>query len=146
MRDAVAGELPRADALIMAAAPADFRPVSVEPQKIKKSASGAPAIELTQTDDILQSTIGLRKPGSVIVGFALETENLTQNGTEKLRKKSLDLIVANSAVEPGSGFGGDTNRVTFITRDGASDETPLMQKAGIADLILDRVRELMNGR
>ncbi len=146
MRDAVASALPEADALIMAAAPADFRPSSIVRQKMKKTSDSAPTIELTQTDDILQSTIALRKPGAVIVGFALETENLEQNSAAKLMKKSLDMIVANSAVDPGSGFGGDTNQVTFMLPDGSSEKTPLMQKAEIADLILDRVAALMNGR
>jgi len=147
MRDAVSAALSGADALIMAAAPADFRPTSIAPQKLKKSgAESAPTISLTKTDDILKSTLASRPQGCVVVGFALETENLLQNGKAKLEQKSLDLIVANSAVEEGAGFGGDTNRVILIGRDGAKEEIPLMKKAELAEVILDRVEALMNGR
>ena len=147
MRDAVAAELESADVLIMAAAPADFRPARVAPQKIKKGTSSeAPTLELAPTDDILMSTIKSRKSGAVIVGFALETEDLVDHGREKLDKKSLDMIVANSAVEADAGFGADTNRVTIITRNGQPEEIPLMHKTELADVILDRVENLLNGR
>jgi phosphopantothenoylcysteine decarboxylase/phosphopantothenate--cysteine ligase len=147
MGKAVATELPETDVLIMAAAPADFRPARVAPQKIKKGRdSTAPVIELAQTDDILQSTIASRKHGAVIVGFALETEDVLRHGREKLEKKKLDMIVANSAVEKGAGFGVDTNRVTIISGNGEAEEIPLMQKTELADIILDRVEKLLNGR
>jgi phosphopantothenoylcysteine decarboxylase/phosphopantothenate--cysteine ligase len=147
MGKAVATELPETDVLIMAAAPADFRPARVAPQKIKKGRdSTAPVIELAQTDDILQSTIASRKQGAVIVGFALETEDVLRHGREKLEKKKLDMIVANSAVEKGAGFGVDTNRVTIISGNGEAEEIPLMQKTELADIILDRVEKLLNGR
>jgi phosphopantothenoylcysteine decarboxylase/phosphopantothenate--cysteine ligase len=147
MGKAVATELPDTDVLIMAAAPADFRPMQIAPQKIKKGkGSTAPVIELAQTDDILQSTITSRKQGAVIVGFALETEDVLRFGREKLEKKKLDMIVANSAVEKGAGFGVDTNRVTIISGNGEAEEIPLMQKTELADIILDRVEKLLNGR
>lgn len=147
MRKAVATELPGADVLIMAAAPADFRPARIAPQKIKKGkGTTAPTIELAPTDDILQSTVDARKKGAVIVGFALETEDVLRQGREKLENKKLDLIVANSAVEEGAGFGVDTNRVTIISRNGEPEEIPLMQKTELADIILDRVENLLNGR
>jgi phosphopantothenoylcysteine decarboxylase/phosphopantothenate--cysteine ligase len=147
MGKAVATELPDTDVLIMAAAPADFRPARVAPQKIKKGRdSTAPVLELAQTDDILQSTITSRKQGAVIVGFALETEDVLRFGREKLEKKKLDMIVANSAVEKGAGFGVDTNRVTIISGNGEAEEIPLMQKTELADIILDRVEKLLNGR
>ena len=147
MRNAVATELPDTDVLIMAAAPADFRPAQIAPQKIKKGkGTTAPVIELAQTDDILQSTIDSRKKGAVIIGFALETEDVLRYGREKLEKKKLDMIVANSAVEKGAGFGGDTNRVTLISENGENEEIPLMQKTELADIILDRVEKLLNGR
>lgn len=147
MRKAVATELPRADVLIMAAAPADFRPARIAPQKIKKGkGTTAPTIELAPTDDILQSTVDARKKGAVIVGFALETEDVLRHGREKLENKKLDMIVANSAVEEGAGFGVDTNRVTIISRNGEPEEIPLMQKTELADIILDRVENLLNGR
>ncbi|MEO8576360.1 MAG: phosphopantothenoylcysteine decarboxylase, partial [Gemmatimonadales bacterium] len=136
-----------ADALIMAAAPADYRPANVASQKMKKaSGTDVPTIELTQTEDILKSTLAARPKGAVVVGFALETENLLENGKAKLEQKSLDLIVANSAVEEGAGFGGDTNRVTIIGRNGVNEEIALMKKTELADIILDRVESLLNGR
>jgi phosphopantothenoylcysteine decarboxylase/phosphopantothenate--cysteine ligase len=146
MRDAVAASLVDADALVMAAAPADFRPVSAASQKIKKSQdSSVPTIELTQTADILKSTMSARKEGCVVVGFALETENVVANAKLKLDQKSLDLIVANNASEEGAGFGGDTNRVTLIGKSG-SEEIPMMKKTELADIILDRIELLLDGR
>jgi phosphopantothenoylcysteine decarboxylase / phosphopantothenate---cysteine ligase len=146
MRDAVAASIGDADALIMAAAPADFRPVTSAPQKIKKTqGASAPTIELTQTADILKSTVSARKKGCVVVGFALETENVLENAKIKLDQKSLDLIVANNASEEGAGFGGDTNRVTLIGRSG-NEEVPMMKKTELADIILDRIELLLDGR
>ena len=149
MRDAVASALPGADALIMAAAPADYRPASAAIQKIKKPKDGSTptrTIDLVETDDILASTIELRPPGCVVVGFALETENLLTNSEAKLKQKQLDLIVANDATEPGAGFGTPTNRVTLLGRDGSRDDFPLMSKAEVADVLLDRVETLLSGR
>ena len=147
MGDAVAMALQSADALVMAAAPADFRPASLADQKIKKDGDASPpAIELTPTRDILKSTLSARRNGCVVVGFALETENLLENAESKLEQKSLDLIVANSAVEEGAGFGGDTNRVIILGRGGSREDVPLMQKSALADVILDRVEALLNGR
>jgi len=148
MHDAVAECLPAAEVLLMAAAPADFRPTTSGSQKIKKArgASQAPVIELTHTEDILKSTLSARRNGCVAVGFALETENLLANAMTKLEEKSLDLIVANSAVEEGAGFGGDTNRVTLLARNGTREDVPLMQKTDVAELILDRVESLLNER
>jgi len=145
MRDAVASSLSDADVLIMAAAPADFRPSDSRNQKIKKD-GGTPSIELTPTDDILAVTAASRKKGAVIVGFALETEDLIEHAKSKLEKKNLDMIVANNAAEAGAGFRVSTNRVTLITRDGQTEEIPLMQKTELAELILDRVEQLLNGR
>ncbi len=147
MRDAVAQNLPSTDVLIMAAAPADFRPSSPASQKMKKGKSSeSGAIQLTQTDDILKSTIANRKPGSVVVGFALETENLLANSSSKLDGKQLDMIIANSAVEKGAGFGGDTNRVTILSRGGGREDIALMSKTELADVILDRIEALIDGR
>ncbi len=133
--------LGKADVLIMAAAPADYRPSKVAPSKIKKGKS-APALDLEQTTDILRSTIGKRKKGAVVVGFALETDDALENGRAKLRDKSLDLIVVNDATEAGAGFSVDTNRVTLISRDGKTEALPLLSKADVADAILDRVEQL----
>jgi len=145
MRGAVARELPSADVLIMAAAPADFRASEVAGQKIKKSARPG-VVELSPTPDILASTIDARRDGSVVVGFALETEDVIAHGREKLERKQLDLIVVNDATEAGAGFGVDTNRVTLLARDGADEQLPLMPKRELADVILDRVVRLLNGR
>jgi len=145
MRDAVASALPGADVLIMAAAPADFRPSNQAASKIKKGEKIS-SIELSPTDDILAGTIKSRKKNAVIVGFALETEDLVKNAKSKLEKKNLDMIVANNAAEEGAGFRVKTNRVTLITKDGATDEIPLMQKTELADVILDKVEQMLDGR
>jgi len=82
----------------------------------------------------------------VIVGFALETDDLIKNAKSKLEKKKLDMIVANNANEDGAGFRAKTNRVTLITKDGATDEIPLMQKTEVAEVILDKVEQMLDGR
>lgn len=139
----VVGELLRsADVLIMAAAPADFRPAAVAKSKIKKGKRGVPTLALKQTTDILRSTVGRRRRGAVVVGFALETGDAVRQGLKKLRDKSLDLIVVNDATEAGAGFDVDTNRVTLIDRAGKQDVLPLMSKAALADAILDRVERI----
>jgi phosphopantothenoylcysteine decarboxylase/phosphopantothenate--cysteine ligase len=145
MRDAVAAEVPTADALVMAAAPADFRPATVATQKMKRGA-GATAVELAPTEDILSGTRDLRRPDAVIVGFALETTDLEANARKKLAAKGLDLIVLNDATEPGAGFGVDTNRVTFLTPEGAVEPQALLPKGEVADVILDRVAGLLATR
>jgi len=144
MADAVRAALATADVLVMAAAPADFRPEAVAGQKIKKGAS-APSLALAHTTDILRDTRKDRRPGTVVVGFALETEQLDERAREKLEKKDLDLIVANQTGE-GSGFGHDTNRVTLLGRDGSREALPLMAKTDVAEVILDRVAGLLDGR
>ena len=149
MKDAVANAVASADALVMAAAPADYRPSNVSSSKLKKGRSGSDrsqTIDLVNTGDILQSTAQVRKSGCVVVGFALETEDLLINARSKLERKSLDMIVANSAVEEGAGFGSDTNRVTFIHKAGGTEDIPLMAKTQLADAILDRVESLLDGR
>jgi phosphopantothenoylcysteine decarboxylase/phosphopantothenate--cysteine ligase len=145
MAKAVNKALPAADVLIMAAAPADFRPSSEAGQKIKKG-KNAPKIELEPTEDILLSSIPKRKKRSIIVGFALETSDGVRNAKDKLRTKGLDLIVLNHAGEAGAGFGVDTNRVTVIGRNGDEDELQLMPKTDLAEVLLDRVEEEMRGR
>jgi phosphopantothenoylcysteine decarboxylase / phosphopantothenate---cysteine ligase len=142
MHDAVGRSLPSADVLVMAAAPADFRPAALASEKIKKSAAPG-AIPLTPTTDILQATLGRRGEGAIIVGFALETEHVLENAQRKLEGKGLDLIVVNDAKEDGAGFGGDTNRVTILRRAGAPEALPLLSKDEVADAILDRVSGLL---
>lgn len=144
MADAVRQALAGADVLIMAAAPADFRPDQVAAQKIKKG-DAAPPLAMAFTTDILQATRDARRPGCVVVGFALETEQVEAHARAKLEKKELDLIVANRA-EEGAGFGVDTNRVTILGRDGSITELPLQSKVDVADAILDRVAGILDGR
>ena len=145
MQRAVARGLARADVLVMAAAPADFRPADVAEGKLKKA--NAPAgIPLDPTPDILRSTIGARRPGTIVVGFALETDDVLKNGTDKLAAKALDLIVVNDAREAGAGFDVDTNRVTLLTPDGRTQALPLLSKREVADALLDRIEALLRER
>jgi phosphopantothenoylcysteine decarboxylase / phosphopantothenate---cysteine ligase len=137
MADAVRAALPTADLLIMAAAPADFRPAQPAPTK-RPRGEGPTNLSLEATPDILVSTRDARKKGAVIVGFALETGKAHPRAREKLEKKGLDLIVVNDALEPGAGFEVDTNRVTLVSRE-ESKELPLMTKAQVADAILDHI-------
>jgi phosphopantothenoylcysteine decarboxylase/phosphopantothenate--cysteine ligase len=145
MLDAVRDEIQSADVLVMAAAPADFRASTVATSKVKK-ANAPDSIALETTPDILRETIPARPPGMVTVGFALETDDVLENGAAKLDAKQLDLIVTNDAREPGAGFAVDTNRVTMLARDGTRTDLPLLQKTEVADAILDRVVELLDGR
>ncbi len=137
---AVRAELPAADVLVMAAAPADYRPSSPSERK-RSRIDGALAIPMEPTDDILGATKGQRRKGSFIVGFALETGDAVAKGLAKLERKDLDLIVVNDALEPGAGFENDTNRVALLGRDGSRRILPLQSKREVADAILDVVEE-----
>ena len=141
MSDAVGRLLPDQDVLIMAAAPADFRPATSATNKIKR-AQGARAIELEATPDILATTRDRRKRNATVVGFALETTELIASAERKLADKGLDMVVANDALEPGAGFSGDTNRVTFIFPTGARESLALMPKSAVAEEILDRIERI----
>ncbi len=145
MSDAVREALADADVLVMAAAPADFTATEPAAQKLKKE-STPDAIAITRTADILRTTRDARRPGTIVVGFALETERVLEHAQAKLASKDLDLIVANDATEAGAGFGTSTNRVTLIGRDGTVDALPLASKDAVADQILDRVEALARGR
>lgn len=145
MRDAVASELPTADVLIMAAAPADFTAATPASRKLKKQ-EAPETIALTRTDDILLSTRSARKEGCIVVGFALETGDAANEAQRKLQDKALDLVVANDATAPGAGFGVTTNRVTLVHRSGEIEPLALMSKRDVADAILDRVEVLLDGR
>jgi phosphopantothenoylcysteine decarboxylase/phosphopantothenate--cysteine ligase len=142
LEDAVRAELPAADVLVMAAAPADFRPSA--PSEGKRSRiDGALAVPMEPTSDVLDATRGLRKPGSMMVGFALETGDALSKALAKLERKALDLIVVNDALEPGAGFEKDTNRVALLGRDGTRQILPLQSKREVADAILDRVEQTL---
>jgi len=138
MRQAVENAAPRADALIMAAAVADYRPIKAAKDKIKKG-KGALTIELERTPDILGSVKG----NFIKVGFAAESSNLVENARKKRKQKKLDFIVANDITARDSGFGTDTNRVTIIDRTGKVYRLPLLPKREVADKVLDRVAVLL---
>ncbi len=140
MRDAVLNHLADADVVVKAAAPLDFRPTAASPQKIKKG-SGLD-VQFEPAPDIL-SEIGKAKNGTVLVGFAAETENHIDSGLEKLRSKNLDLIVVNAVSGPDSAFGGDTNRATILDSKGDREDLPLMSKVEMAHRIIDRVIPLL---
>ena len=125
MRDAVLAECVDADALIMAAAVADWRPVSAADQKVKKGESDTWTIELTKNPDILAEAHGEKL---VKVGFAAESEDLLENAQAKLIGKGLHLIAANDITAPDSGFAVDTNKVVLLDREGGVEELPLMSK------------------
>jgi phosphopantothenoylcysteine decarboxylase/phosphopantothenate--cysteine ligase len=144
MAAAVKRLLPESDVLVMAAAPADFRPAQRAPSKIRKSKDLT--ISLEATPDILIATAPARRRGAVIVGFALETDDAIASGRTKLASKNLDMIVVNDATEAGAGFGVDTNRVTLLRRDADDEHLPLMPKTEVADAILDRVETLIGRR
>ena len=135
MRDAVVAECGDADAVVMAAAVADYQPAEAIGQKIKRRQEGL-SLSLVRTPDIL-AEIGER-PGLVKVGFAAESEELLGNARRKLEEKGLDLIVANDVTAEGSGFGSDTNKVTLLDSEG-EEELPLMSKYEVASRVLDRV-------
>ena len=138
MCHAVESVAPKADALIMAAAVADYRPKSTSREKIKRAGSGL-TLDLECTRDIL----GTIKGNLIKVGFAAETSNLVENARGKLKQKGLDLIVANDITASDSGFGTDTNRVTVIDKEGGVDSLPLLTKQEVAETILDRVAQLL---
>ena len=124
-----------ADIIIKSAAVADYTPVTISSEKIKKQ-DGDMRIELKRTRDILKELGQSRRENQFICGFAMETENLIENAVKKLESKNVDMIVANSLKTEGAGFGTDTNVVTLITKDGKT-ELPLMSKDEVAMKILD---------
>jgi phosphopantothenoylcysteine decarboxylase/phosphopantothenate--cysteine ligase len=137
MRQAVESATPQANALIMAAAVADYRPIKAAKDKIKKGKAGL-TLELEHTPDIL----GNVKGNFIKVGFAAESSNLVENATKKLKQKGLDFVVANDITAKDAGFGSDTNRVTIIGRTGKVYRLPLLPKREVANTVLDRVAVL----
>ena len=134
--EAVKANAMDADALVMAAAVADYRPAEVASDKVKKH-DGEMNIALERTDDIL-AWVGAHKPETLFVcGFSMETRDLVENSTAKLNKKKMDMIVANNLKVPGAGFGVDTNVVTIITHEGA-EQLPLQSKDDVAMAIVDQ--------
>ncbi len=145
MEAAVVPLAPTADIVVMAAAVADFRPVSPAGRKLKKE-DGTPAIVLEPTHDFLVD-LGAAKPrGQVLVGFAAETDDVEGNALRKLRAKRLDLIVANDVGAPGAGFEHDTNEVLILGADGSVEKVPMRSKADVARCIIDAAaRRLTEG-
>lgn len=138
MYEAVTSRFDEQDIVIKAAAVADYRPVHVADEKMKKKDDGL-SIPLERTEDILK-TLGERKrPGQFLCGFSMETEHMLENSKAKLEKKNLDMIVANNVKQEGAGFGVDTNIVTFITKDSV-EELPVMSKEEVAEKLLDAVK------
>ena len=140
LHDAVMAERETADVIIMAAAVSDFRPSVVAEDKIKKSA-GVPNVELEPTIDILAALGEQKRIDQVLVGFAAEAGDLVANATDKLKRKSADLLVANDVSAPGVGFAHDTNAVTIFGSDGTAQDVPLTSKNAIARAVLAAVAE-----
>lgn len=144
MQRAVESEYSAADVVIMSAAVADFAPAQSHDRKIKREASGGDTIqlELVKNPDILK-TLGGKKTGQVLVGFALETHDELLHAEKKLKSKNLDMVVMNRAGQEGAGFGTDTNIVTLITADGKSEELPKLSKYDVAHELLNRIKQLL---
>ena len=144
MQAAVESLAGSADVIVMAAAVADFRPKVAEAGKIKKD-GGVPEIVLEPTPDILASLGARKRPGQILVGFAAETTDVVANAASKLRRKNLDLIVANDVSAPQVGFQHDTNAVTLLRAGGVKTEVALTDKRSVARAILECVAELQSG-
>ncbi|MBQ9526838.1 MAG: bifunctional phosphopantothenoylcysteine decarboxylase/phosphopantothenate--cysteine ligase CoaBC [Fretibacterium sp.] len=141
MFQAVAARQPEADILIKAAAVADYTPASVAENKMKKK-EGDLSIPLKRTQDILKYLGEHRRPGQVLVGFSMESENVLENSRAKLQRKNVDMICANDLRAAGAGFAGDTNIITILTAQGA-EALPLLRKEEAADAILTRALNLL---
>jgi phosphopantothenoylcysteine decarboxylase/phosphopantothenate--cysteine ligase len=145
MHKAVMESISAADALIMAAAVADYRPVNVAKHKIKKTADNL-SLDLDRTPDILASVANGKKKSrrlKAVIGFAAETESLVEHAREKLTRKGLDLIVANDVSAGDSGFAVDTNRVTLIDSSEEVKSLPLLTKPEVAEIIIDHLLDFL---
>jgi phosphopantothenoylcysteine decarboxylase/phosphopantothenate--cysteine ligase len=138
MYDACTKAFENSDVAVMAAAVADFTPVQVASEKIKKE-KGIEKIELRATPDILASLGKVKKNNQILVGFALETDDEFSNAKKKLERKNLDMIVLNSLKDEGAGFGVDTNKITVLKKDGTSNSFPLKTKDSVARDIISEI-------
>jgi phosphopantothenoylcysteine decarboxylase/phosphopantothenate--cysteine ligase len=138
MEGALEQVCPKADVVIMAAAVADFRPKVVADRKLSKE-DGLPEFVLEPTPDILMGLAVRRPPGQVLVGFAAETNDVTERGRKKLHRKGVDLLVINDVSAPETGFDHDTNAVTILDANGSTTEVPLTSKYAVANAVLDCV-------
>ena len=141
--DAMMKEAPGQDIIIQAAAVSDYRPAEQKDKKIKKVNGGNLMLELTENPDVAKAIGEKKKPGQILVGFAAETDNVEKNAQSKLKKKNLDMIVANDVTKPGAGFNVDTNIAALITADGIVEQ-PLQTKRQLAEKILDKILEIRN--
>ena len=147
MLECVSEHLPEADVSVFASAVADYRPADPSEEKLKRADMGPEmTLSLTENPDVAGETRTVRKSGSVSVGFALETSSLLQNARAKLESKGFDLIVANEAAEQGAGFEVGTNRVVLLGAEGETEEFPLLAKDEVAEVIFDRVSEIVESR
>jgi len=141
MRDAVLGLLPNADAIVMAAAVADYRPIETRQHKIKKRDAGKQLdLRMTENPDILKAIVAARRAGAIVIGFKAETGDATAEAGRMLREKKLDLVVANDVSDPASTFGSDTDRVTFVSADGV-EALPLLAKTEVARRLVAKLAE-----
>jgi len=141
MKDAILAHLPRADAVIMAAAVADYRPIERVTTKLKKKDLGSEmTIRMTENPDLLKAIVASRRAGTVIVGFKAETGDATAEASRMLRDKKLDLVVANDVTDPGSGFGSDDDQVAFVSADGV-EQLPLLKKTEVARRLVTKLAE-----
>ncbi len=138
LADAVLSRAASADVVVMAAAVADFTPVEVSPEKLKKR-DGVPVVELRPTVDVLAALGADRTEGQTLVGFAAETHDVHENAEKKLLAKGADFIVVNDVAAPGVGFEHDTNEVHVLGADGSTVHVPLTDKRSVADAVLDAV-------
>lgn len=143
MLQAVLGRFDETDLVIKAAAVADYRPANPSPHKIKKNEQSM-TLELVKNPDILQ-TLGERKQGQFLIGFAAETDRLVENAMSKAIRKNCDLVVGNDVTVPGAGFGTETNKVVVVDRQGVVADLPLLSKRETAEQVLRLALERMNG-
>lgn len=143
MYEAAMKAWPEADCAILSAAVADYRPATYSPKKIKRETDGIESIELVKNPDIAAALGSSKRPGQLLVGFALETDSAMKHGADKLHRKNLDMIVVNSLTDPGAGFAVDTNKISLIFADGRPDEVfDLKPKSEVAADIIDNMLTL----
>ncbi|HEY8823574.1 MAG TPA: bifunctional phosphopantothenoylcysteine decarboxylase/phosphopantothenate--cysteine ligase CoaBC [Candidatus Limnocylindria bacterium] len=141
MKDAILAQLPRADAVIMAAAVADYRPVERAVKKMKKKELGNEMkLRMTENPDLLKAIVAARRPGTIVVGFKAETGDATAEASRMLREKKLDLVVANDIAAPQSVFGSDDDQVAFVSADGV-EQLPLLKKTEVARRLVSKLAE-----
>ena len=143
MYDAVFASKETLDVAVMAAAVADYTPVKISPEKVKKK-EGDLKVDLKRTKDILKSLGVIKKEGQVLVGFAMETQNELENAFKKVEAKNADFIVLNSLKDKGSGFKGDTNKVTFVYPNNKTTKFELKSKLDVAKDIANSVKDLLD--